>query len=78
MAHVDDNVDDDGVDAGLADQIHRYREVRETLERSALPRATSVDGRTFELQASLYDLELRRGGYVALESGEVTRLGQIT
>ena len=79
MPLVDETlVDDDSTDPGLTDQVHRYREVRETLERIALPRATSVDGRTFELQASLHDLELRRGGYVALGSGEVTRLGQLT
>ena len=37
-----------------------------------------MDGRSFELQASLYDLQLRRGGYVVLETEGRTRLGQIT
>lgn len=79
MPHADDTLADDvSTDAEVLAQVRRYREVRETLERSALPRATSVDGRTFELQASLHDLELRRGGYVALEAGAVTRLGQVT
>lgn len=67
-------------DDGLADQVARYRDTRERIERAALPLATSVDGRTFELQASLHGLRLRRGAYVVLESQDegATRLGQIT
>ena len=38
---------------------------REGAERSVLPLATSIDGRSFSFQASLYDLEFRVGGYVA-------------
>jgi hypothetical protein len=62
----------------LTDHIARYRDVRERIERATLPLATSVDGRTFEVQASLHGLELRRGGYVALEHDGGVRLGQIT
>ena len=62
------------VDARLA----AYRNVREQLERSILPLATSVDGYRFRFQASLYDLELRRGGYVVIEGDGIRRLGQIT
>jgi hypothetical protein len=62
----------------VARRIADYRHVREMVEREILPLATSVDGRTFELQASLYDLQLRRGGYVVLETEGLTRLGQIT
>ena len=59
----------------LTDQIARYRDIRERIERSTLPLATSVDGRAFEFQASLHGLELRRGGYVALEHDGGLRLG---
>ncbi len=62
----------------LAEQLTRYRTVRDLVERETLPLATSVDGRSFELQASLHGLQLRRGGYVALESDAGLRLGQIT
>jgi len=55
-----------------------YRGLREQIERSILPLATSVDGLSFEFQASLHDLSLRRGGYVVLERGGWSRLGQIT
>lgn len=65
-------------DSALADQITRYRHVREEIERNVLPLATSVDGRTFTVQASLHDLQLRRGAYVVLESGGRSRLGQVT
>jgi DNA helicase HerA-like ATPase len=69
---------DDQAPDSLTEQIRRYREVRDTIERGLLPLATSVDGRTFELQASLHGLALRRGSYVALESETGTRLGQVT
>jgi len=39
--------------------------------------ATSVDGRRFSFQASLYGLQLQAGGYVVLEDGGTTRLGQV-
>lgn len=51
--------------------------MRRRLEESILPLASSVDGRHFELQASLHELELQTGGYVLLESEEGRRLGQV-
>ena len=42
-----------------------------------LPLATSVDGRHFVCQASAHGLTLRTGGYVAIETDGVARLGQI-
>lgn len=58
-------------------RIEQYRAVREEVEQSILPKATSVDGRRFEYQASLHDLELEAGGYVALEVPGGVRLGQV-
>jgi hypothetical protein len=57
--------------------LGEYRGLREEIEASILPLATSVDGRRFEYQASLNGLELEAGGYVALEAGGETRLGQL-
>jgi len=57
--------------------LEEYRGLREALETSVLPLATSVDGRRFEFQASLHGLELETGGYVALDAGGETRLGQV-
>jgi DNA helicase HerA-like ATPase len=54
--------------------LERFRAVREELERSVLPRATSLEGRSFTFQASLHGLTLRPGSYVALGDD---RLGQI-
>jgi uncharacterized protein len=54
-----------------------YRALRESLESSVLPLATSVDGRRFVFQASLHGLDLEPGGYVALVTEEETRLGQV-
>jgi uncharacterized protein len=51
--------------------------LRRQIEEAILPLATSVDGRRFELQASLHGLELEVGGYVVLESGDERRLGQV-
>ena len=56
------------LESDVVRRIADYRHVREQVERDILPLATSVDGRSFELQASLYDLQLRRGGYVVLEA----------
>ena len=61
----------------LAAQLAGFREARQELEASVLPLATSVDGRRFSFQASLYGLQLQIGGHVALEDGGITRLGQI-
>jgi uncharacterized protein len=57
--------------------LEEYRGLREALEASILPLATSVDGRRFEYQASLKGLNLEAGGYVALDAGGETRLGQL-
>jgi uncharacterized protein len=62
----------------LDEQAAEFRALRRQIEASILPLATSVDGRRFELQASLHGLELQTGGYVVLESDEVRRLGQVT
>jgi len=65
------------MDPGLAAQLAGFRDARRELEASVLPLATSVDGRRFSFQASLYRLSLQAGGYVVLEDGEITRLGQL-
>lgn len=62
---------------GLEKQLESFREVRRNAEASVLPLATSVDGRRFSFQASLYGLELQAGGYVVLESNGSPRLGQV-
>src|SRR5687767_4717057 len=58
-------------------QTSEFRELRRNIEESILPLATSVDGRRFELQASLHGLELQVGGYVVLEGEDGRRLGQV-
>src|ERR1700760_2350001 len=65
------------MDPGLAAQLAGFREARGELEASVLPLATSVDGRRFSFQASLYGLPLQAGGYVVLEDGCIARLGQV-
>lgn len=63
----------------IRDRLESYRRTREHVERSILPRATSVDGYAFTVQSSLHDLRLRRGGYVALETDDQQLLlGQVT
>lgn len=57
--------------------LEDYRRVREELETSVLPLATSVDGHSFDFQVSLHGLELEPGGYVALETAGASYLGQI-
>jgi DNA helicase HerA-like ATPase len=61
----------------LNDGLARFRDIRRRLEEAVLPLATSLDGRRFQFQASLHDLQLRLGGYVMVESGETRRLGQV-
>src|SRR5580658_10993128 len=61
----------------LGAQLDIFREVRRNLEASILPLATSVDGRRFSFQASLYGLELQVGSYVVLEGGDTRCLGQV-
>src|SRR5687768_9364825 len=46
---------------------------RRDLEIAVAPTASSVDGRRFTFQCSVHDLELRPGGYVAIDG----RLGQV-
>jgi DNA helicase HerA-like ATPase len=63
---------------GLEQRIADHRSTREVLERDTLPLATSVDGITFEFEASLHGLDLERGCYVVLEGDDGGRLGQVT
>jgi len=65
-------------ETAFVEHLARYRQAREQIERNILSVATSVDGRAFEVQASLYALTLRTGGYVVLERDGRSRLGQIT
>jgi uncharacterized protein len=65
------------MDSALAAQLAGFRKARRELEASVLPLATSVDGRRFSFQASLYGLQVQVGGYVVLEDGDGTRLGQV-
>src|ERR1700722_1716524 len=58
-------------------QLDSFREARREMEASVLPLATSVDGRRFTFQASLYGLELEAGGDVMLEGGGTARLGRV-
>ena len=64
--------------SGLAQGIAEYRGIRERIERSILPLASSVDGRRFSFQASAHDLPAQVGGYVVLEGTGGDRLGQVT
>jgi DNA helicase HerA-like ATPase len=62
-----------------ASRLDEVRTRRREFEAAVLPLATSVDGRRFEFQASLHGLDLRVGGYVALEEGgeAAPRTGQV-
>jgi hypothetical protein len=63
---------------GIERQLDSFRATRREVEASVLPLATSVDGRRFTFQASLYDLQLQVGGYAVLEDGSGDRrLGQV-
>jgi uncharacterized protein len=62
---------------GIDGQLDSFRRARRDIEASVLPLATSVDGRRFTFQASLYNLQLQIGGYAVLEDGGVPRLGQV-
>jgi hypothetical protein len=48
---------------GIDRQLDSFRAVRRDIEASVLPLATSVDGRSFTFQASLYSLQLQVGSY---------------
>ncbi|HEV7196162.1 MAG TPA: ATP-binding protein, partial [Pedococcus sp.] len=63
--------------APLDSMIDTFRTTRDALERSILPYATSVDGHTFQFQSSLHGLALQTGGYVVLDDGDTSRLGQV-
>ena len=63
--------------ADVSASLEEYRATREALERALLPLATSVDGRRFQFQVSLHELEVEPGGYVALDGRAGTRLGQL-
>jgi DNA helicase HerA-like ATPase len=54
-----------------------YRSVRRELEEGLLRVASSIDGRTFGLQASLHGLDLEVGGYVVIETDAGPVLGQV-
>jgi hypothetical protein len=64
-------------DPGFGAPLDSFSELRRGLEASVLPLATSVDGRRFCLQASLYGLLLQAGGYVVLEGDGVSCLGRV-
>jgi uncharacterized protein len=61
----------------LQASLDEYRGIREALEKAVLPLATSVDGRRFRFQTTLHDLEFEAGGYVTVDGGGSTRLGQL-
>jgi hypothetical protein len=58
----------------VADRAADHRDVRRDSEHAVPPPATSIDGRRFQFQASLYELTFRAGGYVLLANN---RPGQI-
>jgi hypothetical protein len=63
---------------GIDRQLESFRAARRDIEASVLPLATSVDGRRFTFQASLYSLQLQVGSYAVLDGGGgVPRLGQV-
>ena len=55
---------------GIDRQLDSFRAMRRDIEASVLPLATSVDGRRFTFQASLYALQLQVGGYAVLDAGD--------
>ena len=58
---------------GIDRQLDSFRAVRRDIEASVLPLATSLDGRRFTFQASLYALQLQVGGYAVLDDGAAPR-----
>jgi len=64
-------------ESGFGASLDSFSEMRRSLEASVLPLATSVDGRRFSVQASLFGLQLQAGGYVVLEGGGTSRLGRV-
>ena len=55
----------------------RFRSLRRRVEEALLPLATSIDGRHFTCQLSPHGLDVRTGGYVVIEDGGTSRIGQI-
>ena len=55
-----------------------FRSLRRELEDAILPLAGSLDGRGFEFNAPIHDLQVALGGYVRIGAGDEARLGQIT
>ena len=53
-------------------------DVRRSLEQAVLPRATSIDGRTFFYLTAVDHLSVPTGGYIALEQDGATSIAQIT
>lgn len=62
--------------AQVDEQFDRYRDVRERLERSLLPLARSLDGRSFSFQAPV-GAPLQVGSYARIEVAGGPVLGQI-
>jgi DNA helicase HerA-like ATPase len=65
------------MEATFTARLADYRILRRDIETNVLPLASSVDGRSFTLQAPVEALRLRVGGYVALDSPGASRLGQV-
>ena len=66
------------IELGIDRQLDSFRAARREIEASVLPLATSVDGRRFTFQASLYSLQLQVGSYAVLDGGGgAPRLGQV-
>lgn len=65
------------MEATLTARLADYRILRRDIEASILALATSVDGRRFEFQAPLDPLDIRVGGYVAIDAPSGRRLGQV-
>ena len=61
----------------LHERIGRIRALRAELEDAVAPMALSVDGRTFAAEAPLRGERLPVGGYVRIDAGDATLLGQI-
>jgi uncharacterized protein len=59
------------------DRLMNAMSPRRTLEERIPSLATSVDGRRFSFQASLYGLALQPGSYVVLEDGPERQLGEV-
>jgi uncharacterized protein len=61
----------------LHERVERVRALRADLEDALQPTALSVDGRTFAVEAPLRGEPLPVGGYVRIETGDQTLLGEL-